>query len=68
MTVHQIYEQTIKPLSVADRLRLVALILNDIPLHAVVDYSDEWSEEDLRDFRQASWEHIDTLLEDEEPA
>jgi hypothetical protein len=68
MTVDQIYEQTIKPLSMADRLRLAALILNDIPPHAVVDYNDEWSEEDLCDFRRASWEHIDTLLEDEEHA
>ncbi|MGH8064158.1 MAG: hypothetical protein ACRERE_02740 [Candidatus Entotheonellia bacterium] len=68
MTVNQIYEQTIKLLSMADRLRLAALILNDIPPHAVVDYSDEWSEEDLRDFRQASWEHVDSLLEDEEHA
>ena len=68
MTVDQIYEQTVKPLSMADRLRLATLILNDIPPHAVVDYSDEWSEEDLSDFRQASWEHIDTLLEDEEHA
>jgi hypothetical protein len=66
MTVNQIYEQTIKPLPLPDRLRLAALILNDIPPHAVVDYSDEWSEEDLHDFRQASWDHIDTLLEDEE--
>jgi hypothetical protein len=39
--VDQIYEQTVKPLSMADRLRLVALILNDILPHAVVDYSDE---------------------------
>jgi hypothetical protein len=68
MTVDQIYEQTVKPLSMADRLRLAALILNDILPHAVVDYSDAWSEEDLRDFRQASWEHINTLLEDEEHA
>ena len=68
MIVNQIYEQTIKPLSMADRLRLAALILNDIPPHAVVDYSDEWSEEDLHDFRQASWAHIDSLLEDEERA
>jgi hypothetical protein len=52
--VNRIYEQPIKPLSVADRLRLAALILNDIPPRAVVDYSVEWSEEDLRDFRQAS--------------
>jgi hypothetical protein len=68
MTVDQIYEQTVKPLSMADRLRLATLILNDIPPHAVVDYSDECSEEDLGDFRRASWEHIDTLLEDEEHA
>lgn len=68
MTVNQIYEQTIKPLAMADRLRLAALTLNDIPPHAVLDYSDEWSEEDLRDLRQASWEYIDTLLEDEEHA
>jgi hypothetical protein len=68
MTVNQIYEQTIKPLSMVDRLRLAALILNDIPPHAVVDYSDEWSEEDLRDFREASWGYIDTILEDEEHA
>jgi hypothetical protein len=67
MTVNQIYEQTIKPLSMADRLRLAALILNDIPPHAVVDYSDEWSEEDLRDFRQASWEHIGPLLDSAVP-
>ena len=68
MTVDQIYEQTIKPLSMVDRLRLAALILNDIPPHAVVDNSGQWSEEDLSDSRQASWEHIDTLLEDEEHA
>jgi hypothetical protein len=36
------------PLSMADRLRLAALILNDIPPHAVVDDSDEWSEGSAR--------------------
>jgi hypothetical protein len=68
MTVKQLYEQTIKPLSVADRLRLATLILNDIPPQAIVDYNDEWSEEDLHDFSRASWEYIDTHLEDEEHA
>ena len=58
MTVNQLYEQTIKPLSPAERLRLATLILNDISPPSVVDYSDEWSEEDKRDaalhsFRQA---------------
>jgi hypothetical protein len=68
MTVSQIYGQTIKPLSMADRLCLAALILNDIPPHEVVDYSGEWSEEDLSAFLQASWDHVDSLLEDEEHA
>jgi hypothetical protein len=68
MTVHQLYEQIIKPLSIADRLHLATLILNDIPPQAVVDYSDAWSDEDLNDFRQASWQHVDAQLEDEEHA
>ncbi len=68
MTVAQLYEQTIKPLPAAERLRLAVLILNDIPPQAVVDYSDEWSEEDYRDFGKASWDYIDTRLEEEESA
>ena len=44
MTVNQLYEQTIKPLSPAERLRLATLILNGIPPQSVVDYSDEWSD------------------------
>jgi hypothetical protein len=47
---------------------LAALILNDIPPHEVVDYSGEWSEEDLSAFLQASWDHVDSLLADEEHA
>ena len=31
MTVQQLYEQTIKPLPMADRYRLAVLILHDIP-------------------------------------
>jgi hypothetical protein len=34
MTVHQLYEQTMKPLSIAERLHLATLILNDIPPQA----------------------------------
>ncbi len=49
MTVEQLYEQAVKPLPNADRLRLATLILNDISPQAVTNYSDEWSEEDLRE-------------------
>jgi hypothetical protein len=68
MNVHDLYEQSIKSLPASDRLRLAVLILNDIPPQSVVDDSESWSEEDLRDFAQASWQHIDQRLEDEEDA
>jgi hypothetical protein len=64
MTIQELYNQSIKPLPPADRLRLAALILNDIPPQAVVDYSEEWTEEDLQDFTRATWEHIDRALEE----
>lgn len=66
MNVQDLYEQRIKVLSAADRLRLAVLILNDIPPQSVVDDSDAWAEEDLQDFAQASWQQIDQRLEDEE--
>ena len=53
MTTQEVYDRSIKPLPAAERLRLAELILNDIPPQAVVDYSDEWSEEDLQDFTNA---------------
>ena len=68
MTVDELYEDTIKTLPAADRLRLAALILNDIPPQSVVDYRDEWSDEDLRDFSAAGWKHIEQELGNEEDA
>jgi len=68
MNIHQIYEQTIKSLPVADRLRLAVIILTDIPPQAVVDYRDEWTDEDYRDFNRASWARIEQHLEDDEYA
>jgi hypothetical protein len=65
MNVHELYEQTIKSLPAADRLRLAVLILNDIPPQSVVDASESWTEGDLQEFTQASWQHIDQHLEDE---
>jgi hypothetical protein len=47
--VTRIYEQTIRSLPTADRLRLATMILNDIPPQAVVDYQDSWDESDQRD-------------------
>lgn len=48
-TVAEIYVTSIKPLPTSDRLTLARLILDDIPSQAVVDYSEEWTDEDRRD-------------------
>jgi len=58
-TAEAIYNQFVKPLPPSERLKLATLILNDIPPQAVVDYSEEWTEEDMRDatlysFRRAA--------------
>ena len=68
MTVDDLYRETIRLLPAADRLRLATMILNDIPPQSVIDYSEDWSDEDLRDFRTAGLRHIDTVLGDEEDA
>lgn len=59
-TAEAIYQQMIKPLSPSERFKLATMILNDIPPRAVVDYSEEWTEEDMRDavlysLRRAAW-------------
>jgi hypothetical protein len=61
MTLREIYDHTIKPLDARERLQLASLILNDIA-PAPVDVSDEWTDEDLRDFTAAGWGHIDNAL------
>jgi len=48
-TAETLYSQTIKSLPVSQRLKLATIILNDIPSRAVTDYSEEWTEEDMRE-------------------
>ncbi len=55
MDVAEIYNQTLKHLPAAERLQLAALILSDIASRSLVDYSEEWTEEDLEDFTRATW-------------
>ncbi|HEY2587002.1 MAG TPA: hypothetical protein VGI81_14750 [Tepidisphaeraceae bacterium] len=62
MSVVELYNQSIKPLSTVERLQLAKLILGDIPDRAVVDYSEEWTEEDLQDANRASWERASESL------
>jgi hypothetical protein len=58
-SVEEFYDQSVKMLPVAQRLHLAAMILNDIPPQSVIDYSENWSEEDYRDFTHAGWQHVD---------
>ena len=47
----RIYDSTIRPLPPKERLRLAALILDDLtrPGAEPIEFEDGWSEEDMRD-------------------
>jgi hypothetical protein len=61
-TAEAIYDQIVKPLPTPERFKLAQLILSDIPSRAVVDYSEEWTEEDMRDFALATFRYADMVL------
>jgi len=62
MSILELYDQTIRSLPAAERLRLAKLILNDIPPESVADYSEEWTEEDYEDFTRSGWARAETAL------
>lgn len=64
MTVREVYEKA-SELQMIDRLRLAALILNDVAAQPI-DESDEWTEEDFRDFSAAGRAHIERMLAEED--
>jgi hypothetical protein len=55
MTVSDVYNTAVKPMPMADRLKLAVMILNDIPPQAISDYQDAWTDEDLHDFSLSTW-------------
>jgi hypothetical protein len=61
MTVRQLYDRSVKPLPPSERLRLAALILNDIA-QPPVDERMDWTDADCADFAAASWKEIDREL------
>jgi hypothetical protein len=67
-TAEEVYDQIIKPLPASERLKLATMILNNIPPQSVVDYSEEWSEEDMREFTAHSLRYVAQSLGDEEGA
>ena len=48
-TAQEIYKTWMQPLSTTERLRLAALILNDITPALTIDEDDAWSGQDLHD-------------------
>jgi hypothetical protein len=67
MTVQEIYDHAIKPLSTQDRLKIASFILKDIADNNL-DVSDEWNDEDLIDFTAASWKQTDNALTESKDA
>jgi len=54
----EFYAKTIRSLAPKERLRLAAMILNDLTsLKEEIDFSDSWSEEDLRDLTTFALSH-----------
>ena len=64
-TIQEIYHQTLQSLSLSERFQLATLLLKDIPPLSIVDYREEWSEEDYTDFTKAGNDYINQRLEEE---
>lgn len=56
ITAIELYEQQVAALSQSERLRLAAIILQELSSTAgpLLDYSDAWSDEDLSDVSRFS--------------
>jgi hypothetical protein len=63
-----LYQQSIKPLPVSDRLQLATRILNDIPPQSVVDFRTDWSDEHQRDVTAHSLLRADASFGEEDDA
>jgi hypothetical protein len=50
-TAQELYTSAVRDMPSEERLRLAALILNDLtqPSQGLPDYEDDWTEEDMRD-------------------
>jgi hypothetical protein len=56
-TVLELYETHLKPLTVVERLQLAQLLVGDLVKSAprwTIDFSEEWTDEDIRDATRAS--------------
>ena len=67
-TVQEIYQNIVRNLSVSDRLRLAALILNDLTQQnvALIDASNTWTDQDQLELTSFSLQYANSLFPDEE--
>jgi len=68
-TARELYTQIVRALPLTERLRLAALILDDLAQSdvAIVEASDTWSEQDQLDVAAFSIQYAARLYPDEEP-
>ncbi len=67
-TAQEVFERDVHNLPLSERLRLAALILQELTQSGVtvVQQSDAWSEEDQRDLAAFSLEHAGRLYPEDE--
>jgi hypothetical protein len=68
LTAQEVFTETVQALSLTERLRLAALILQDLAQSevAVVDSSDAWSEQDQSDLTALSLRYAAKLYPEED--
>ncbi|XHX77045.1 MAG: hypothetical protein RBJ76_21790 [Stenomitos frigidus ULC029] len=67
-TIQEVYRTIVATLPVSDRLRLAALILNDLTQQNVdvIDTSHTWTEQDQLELASLSLQHATSLFPDDE--
>lgn len=67
LTAQKVFTETVRALPPSERLRLAALILQDLAQSdmAVVDRSDTWNEQDQRDLAALSLKYAAELYPEE---
>jgi hypothetical protein len=67
-TIQEIYQSIVATLTLSDRLRLAALILNDLTQQdvAVIDASNTWTEEDQLELTSFSLQYANSIFPDDE--
>ena len=68
LTAQEVFKQTVKALPPSERLRLAALILDELAHSdvAVVDRSDTWSEQDQGDLTAVALKYASELYPEEQ--